>query len=63
MTPGIKRMLLASGAAAALVGVAAVVDLLTGKPFRGMVIMDVTFLIAAALAGFMVYEAYRDLAR
>lgn len=63
MTPGIKRMLLVSGAVAALVGTAAVVDIIMGVPFRGMVVMDVMFLVGAALVGFMVYDAYRDLAR
>ncbi|RMG38441.1 MAG: hypothetical protein D6725_07080 [Planctomycetota bacterium] len=63
MNPGIKRMLLASGAVAALVGIAAIVDIVAGIPFRGMVVMDVMFLVGAALVGFMVYDAYRDLAR
>ena len=55
-----KRMILAGWVIAAVVAVAAVADLALAFPFNRQPVMDILFLIAAGVVGFMACDAYRD---
>lgn len=57
-----KNLLVISAAATGLVALAAVLDLVLQFPFGRHVILDIMFLAGAGLVGYMVFEAYRDLA-
>lgn len=61
MTPGIKRMLIGSIAASAVVGILSIVDMVAGVPFAGQVTLDVMFLVSAGLIGYMGFDTYREL--
>ena len=54
-------MILGSMGAAGLVALAALVDMATGIPFAGRIMMDIMFLLRAALVIFMGYDSYKDL--
>lgn len=56
-----KNVVLGSIGVAGLVAVAAIIDIITGFPFAGLVIMDVTFLVGAAMVIYMGWDSYRDL--
>ena len=58
-----KRVLIGSMAVAALVGVTAIADLATGIPFSGSStkVMDVIFIICAAIVCYLAWDAYKDL--
>lgn len=45
------------------VALLAVADLITGVPFSGKhsMLMDILFLVAAAIVGYLSWDAYRDL--
>ena len=56
-----KNMIFGSMAVAALVGVAAILDLVMEIPFAGSMLMDIMFIISSALVLFMGYDSYQDL--
>lgn len=61
-----KRMVLGSMAAAGLVALLAILDLVLGIPFAGgtstaVKVMDILFLIGAGLVAYMAWDAYQDL--
>jgi len=56
-----KKMIIGSMVAAGLVAVAAAADLAMGFPFAGHVVMDITFLVSAALVMYLGYDAYKEL--
>ena len=59
---GSKRMVIGSIAAAGVVALLAVLDLVMGVPFAGFSpLMDILFIVAAALVGYLGWDAYRDL--
>ena len=39
----------------------AIVDLVVGFPFQGQMLMDIMFLVGAAMVGYMGWDSYRDL--
>jgi len=55
-----KRLVILSMVLSALVGLAAVADLVMGVPFAGQMTMDIMFVVAAGLIGYMGYEVYRE---
>jgi hypothetical protein len=57
-----KNMIFASFGAAGLVAAACLIDLLTGIPFARQMMFDILFLIAAAVVGYLAWDAYKDLA-
>jgi len=61
MTSGVKQMLIGSFAAAALVGLLAIVDMATRFPFAGEMMQDIMFLVSAALIGYMCFDTYKEL--
>jgi hypothetical protein len=57
-----KRMIVGSIAAAGVVALLAVLDLIMGIPFAGFSkLMDILFIVAAGLVGFLGWDAYKDL--
>lgn len=61
MTPRTKKMLIGSMAVSVLVGLAALVDMVTGKPFAGQVTFDVMFLMSGGIVGYMAWDTWREL--
>lgn len=63
MTKTIKNMILGSMVAAGLVALAAIADLATGYPFGGKnMVMNIMFIVSAALVIYMAYDSYQDAA-
>ncbi len=60
MSKQIKNMLLGSMAAAGLVAVTAVVDMVLGIPYSGKMIFDIMFLISAAVVIYMGYDVLKE---
>jgi hypothetical protein len=59
---GSKRMIIGSIAAAGVVALLSVLDLIMGIPFAGYsATMDILFIVAAALVGYLGWDAYKDL--
>ena len=56
-----KKMIIGSIISAGLVAVAAAADLVMQVPFAGHVVMDITFLVSAALVIYLGYDAYKDM--
>ncbi|MEZ6057472.1 MAG: hypothetical protein R3C01_12290 [Planctomycetaceae bacterium] len=60
-----KNMIYGSMAAAGVVAVAAVLDLVTGIPFGwgsgATTVMDILFLVSAAIVGYLAWDALQDL--
>ncbi len=56
-----KRMIVIAWIVAALVALAAVADLALAVPFNRQVVMDVMFLLGAALVGYLAFDAYKDI--
>jgi hypothetical protein len=57
-------MVIGSMVVAGLVALAAVSDLVLGVPFTGSEhsrLMDILFIVAAAIVGYLSWDAYRDL--
>ncbi len=60
MSKQMKKMLIGSMAAAGLVAVTAVVDLILGIPYSRNMVFDILFLIAAAIVIYMGYETIKE---
>jgi threonine/homoserine/homoserine lactone efflux protein len=60
MSKQIKNMLLGSMAAAGLVAVTAVVDMVLGIPYSGKMVFDIMFLISAAVVIYMGYDVLKE---
>ncbi|TWT52238.1 hypothetical protein KOR42_31060 [Thalassoglobus neptunius] len=58
-----KRVVVASMIVAGLVAVAAISDMVLGIPFSGehTFMMDIMFLICAAIVGYMGWDAFREM--
>jgi len=56
-----KRMIVIAWIVAVLVALAAVADLALAVPFNRQVVMDVMFILGAALVGYLAFDAYRDI--
>ena len=61
MTKASKNIIFGSWGVAGLVAVLAILDMAMGIPFAGQMVMDIMFLIGAALVIYMGYDAYQDL--
>ena len=63
MSDAPKKLVIGSMAVAGIVALLAVADLATGIPFSGVhsQLMDILFLVAAAIVGYLSWDAYRDL--
>jgi len=57
-----KNLVMGSFAVAGLVAVAAILDMLIQIPFAGQMTFDILFLVAAAIVGYLAYDAYKDMA-
>jgi len=57
-----KKMVIGSMAVAGFVALLAILDLVIKKPFSGSMKMDICFLIAAGIVGYMGWESYREMA-
>ncbi len=56
-----KNMIFASFGAAGLVSLLAIMDIATKFPFAGSLIMDILFLLSAAIVGYLAWDAYKDM--
>jgi threonine/homoserine/homoserine lactone efflux protein len=56
-----KSMIVGSMAAAGLVALACLFDLIFAVPFAGQMLFDILFLLAAGVVLYMGWDAYRDL--
>jgi len=57
-----KRMIIGSVVAAGIVALLSILDLIIGIPFAGFsMLMDIMFIVAAALVGYLGWDAYQDL--
>jgi hypothetical protein len=60
-----RKMIVGSMAAAAVVAVAAIADLIVGMPFGWgsgqTMIMDILFIISAGIIGYLGWDALKDL--
>lgn len=61
MANGSKNWVIGSMAVAGLVAVAAILDMILAIPFSGGMVMDIMFLLSAALVMYMGYDAIKDL--
>lgn len=64
MSDAPKKMVIGSMVVAGLVALAAIADLVVGIPFTGSEhsrLMDILFIVAAAIVGYLSWDAYRDL--
>jgi len=57
-----KNLVMSGFGAAGLVALAAILDMALGIPFSGQLMLDIFFLIGAALVGYLAWDAYRDMA-
>lgn len=56
-----KRMIVIAWIIAGLVALTAVADLALAVPFNRQVVMDVMFILGAALVGYLAFDAYKDI--
>ena len=56
-----KNVIIGSMGVAGLVALLALLDLILGIPFQGQMIMDIMFILGAAMVGYMGWDSYRDL--
>jgi len=64
MSDAPKKMVIGSMVVAGIVALMAVSDLVLGFPFTGSEhsrLMDILFIVAAAIVGYLSWDAYRDL--
>jgi hypothetical protein len=64
MSDAPKKMVIGSLVVAGVVALAAICDLVLGVPFSGSEhtrTMDILFIIAAAIVGYLGWDAYKDL--
>ena len=61
MTKGVKQLLIGSMAATVLVGLLAILDIVTATPFSGAMTLDIMFLVSAGLIGYMSFDTYKEL--
>ncbi|REJ89644.1 MAG: hypothetical protein DWQ34_19175 [Planctomycetota bacterium] len=68
MSDAPKKMVVGSMVVAGLIALAAISDLVIGVPFSGnesgkthTFLMDIMFIISAAIVGYLAWDAYREL--
>lgn len=57
-----KNMIFASFGVAGLVAAVCLLDMATGIPFTRQMTFDIIFLLAAAVVGYLAWDAYKDMA-
>ncbi len=58
-----KNLVFGSFGAAGLVAVLAILDLVTQSfPFAGSMVMDILFILSAAIVGYLAWDAFKDMA-
>jgi len=57
-----KQLVFGSWGAAGLVAVMCLVDLALGFPFNRSMLLDILFLLSAAIVGYLAWDAYKDMA-
>ncbi len=60
MTNTPKYMIFGSIGVAAIVALAAIMDIVTKSPFGGQTVMDIMFVLGAGILGFMCWDSYQD---
>ena len=55
-----QRIVYASLVIAGLIGLAALLDIITGVPFGGQTVFDIMFILAAGLTGFLGFDCIRE---
>lgn len=55
------KMIYGSYAVAGLVGLASILDMVTGIPFNGGWMLDIMYLLGSGIVGYMCYDAHKDL--
>ncbi len=55
------KMVYGSIAVAGVVGIASILDMVTGFPFNGGMMLDIMYLLGSAILGYMCYDAYQDM--
>ena len=60
MSPMTQRIVYASLVIAGLIGLAALLDIITGVPFGGQTVFDIMFILAAGLTGFLGFDCIRE---
>jgi hypothetical protein len=67
MSDAPKKMVVGSMVVAGILALAAICDLILGMPFSGITgtehtrLMDILFIVCAAILGYLAYDAYKDL--
>ncbi len=63
MADSSKNMVIGSMAAAGVVAIAAICDLIIGVPFGGAQtkLMDIIFIICAGIVGYLAWSSYQEL--
>ncbi len=56
-----KTMVYVSMGLTAVVGLLAILDLAIKIPFAGQTVMDIMFLIAVGMVGYMCWDTYQDI--
>jgi hypothetical protein len=56
-----KRLIIGSIAASGVVALGVILDLIIGWPFGGNMLMDILFLVSAAMIIYLGYDSYREL--
>jgi hypothetical protein len=56
-----KNMIFASFGIAGFVALLAMLDLILKVPFAGSMVMDILFILSAAIVGYLGWDAYKDL--
>jgi hypothetical protein len=61
MSNALKKMLIASMAVSGIVALLAIADIAVGFPFAQSVMMDILFVLSAALVIYMGWDALKDM--
>ena len=61
MTNGMKKMVMGSMAVSGLVALSAIVDMVIGIPFSGRMVMDIMFIVSAAVVLYLGYDTYKEM--
>ena len=57
-----KKMVFASFGVAGLVAILSLLDVILGIPFAGQTVMDILFILSAAIVGYLGWDAFKDMA-
>ena len=61
MTSGSRNMLIGSMAVAGLVSLLTILDMAMSIPFGGQMVLDIMFLISAAIIGYTCFDTYKEM--